>query len=176
MPSFLDVFRSEVGKLRAKLRESRQALEKARRRREDLQTLPLPAPEIVDLIFAVIAARGAQFPGRVRSRLAPFITKPPTAGDLAQLQSTPMLALAEHAHQPTAADIEPGLIFIFGDQIKDGLRRAVNAAMEGRRAGPPRAQRERELAELETSIAALEGEEREMLALLQEARCESTQD
>ena len=173
--SLLDVFRSTAGKMRSQLHSVRENLESARRRREELQTLPLPPEEISDILIAILDRRAAHYPRLLAVRTDFLQRRPLTNAESPALQQAAVMALSEASNTPSCVELEGVLMFLFRDQVCDGLRRAIKASMleRGVKCGAPRAERNVELAQLESKIADLDREEASMLAELAAVRRET---
>lgn len=170
MANLLNIFRSDIGKLRGQLHETRKELEGARRRREDLLTLPLPPDDVADLLCQLVERSAAQYPMRIRQKYEFLLRKPLMEVGSPGLQQFHPLLPAEGLNIPMAPDLEAAICFMFLPQVKDGIRRAVTAM--GYVHGPKKSERVAELAKIETRIAELEASEKEMLTELEALRSE----
>ena len=161
MSSVLDVFRDSAGKLRARRQRVSKEIEDARKRREELHALPLPASERAELLCARVDRQAEEYARRFRVHTE-FLRRKP----FAKVTDKPIenLFLASLAHKPGdlagIADLNLAFAYYLGDAMKAGIRKAL--AQDPAESGPPRAKREAELSQLEQSIAKLEAEEREI--------------
>jgi hypothetical protein len=153
-------FRSEAGNLRQQVRTVHAELEKARRRREELVSLPLPPSDYADIIYGHVAKRAERYPEELEKNLRWLINSPAAEADSSSvaMQTFRCFLTPQHGHNaPQVAQVEQMLAFMFGEQIKAGLERAFKAMSY--KAGPSRADRVVELPKLEARISELERQE-----------------
>jgi len=162
--SFLDVFRSDVGKFRARLKKTREELETARRRREELLTVPLPPADVAELLCQLIDRSARQYPIRLQHKIDFILRKPLMDATNPGLQQFHPLLPAEGMNTPFPADLESAVSFLFTDVVKEGIRRALVQMRYAH--GPGRIERVAELQKLETRIAELEQQEKTMASEL----------
>ena len=154
----------------------RGQLEKLRQRREFLAVAPLPRADVENAILARVDRLAADYPrqlGRYLASAGVGTTRHEKLGRLADfVRPLHLVAASGTTNSTTAAQFsEAALCYLLGDTMKARLQAALGEADLDWPAevGPPAAQRTAELQTLEQQIAALEGEERELLAQLRAA-------
>ncbi len=170
MNALLQLFRTSAGKFRAELADVREKLEAARRRREDLLTLPLPAGDFKDFLGSVLDRRAAAYEENLARRIGFFVVNAPKKS--AEHPSFASASLvADGSGMLSCGYVEQCFAYFFKDQVLAGL--VALAAKTGTKPGPSRAEREAQLPKLETEIAALEAREAEMVKELESIRQEA---
>lgn len=159
MASWLDTFRSNAAQLKSRLKDTREDLEKARRRREELFALPPPAEEICDRLVSILDQRAEWYKTNLLKRLQSL------AGECAKLESSQglqsSLQLLQNPAQYSAQEMEGLLAYLVRDQVRNGILKALKDA--GLKCGPALKARPVELRQLEARITELEGVEASML-------------
>jgi hypothetical protein len=163
------LFKTGAQALKTQATALRQRLEKARRRREDIQHMALPREEVAALLADWVDQRAAQYPGQLRAS-ADFILRNPARS--ASDQSVQAWNPFQMLYDPTKVSPE-AFCYLLGEQIKAGLRRAV-LAMDYPTEGPPRATRVAELRKLNEEIEQLEAEEKSIAEQVADLRKELT--
>lgn len=168
--------RAALGSASGELATIRAKLETLRQRREFLLGSPLPRADVEAAIVARVDRLAADYPRQLSRYLASAgieRTKASKLGRLADHINPLCLRSGTGAINDAAPPIlqESALCFAFGDVLKARLAAALQLCELDWPAdvGPPAAERERELRELETQISALESEERELVAQLRAA-------
>ncbi len=134
-----------LGDERAKLLNQ---LEKARQRREDLLTLPLPLDEHIDKLFRQVDNFSTHFSEDLRRRTAHLENKP-----LEEIN--PMTSLITTGQTVGGQHLERMMCCLLTDQIKEGIKRTA-LTWDWPLSGPPLAERKIELTKLDKTIADLE--------------------
>lgn len=156
----LPFFRSEAQKIVAQARELNQQLERAKRRREELQTLAPPKIEIIAALDAWIDIQVALYEESFGKVLEPFATTPADLGKLTGngFEHLKLLTVVPHIGLTGSADhIARNLAALFPDEHKARFRQLV-AKLPLSDSGPRAAERQREIAELDAKIDELESE------------------
>lgn len=139
------IFASETRDLKRELGEKLD-------RRQDLHTLPLPKSDLVNHVFDLIDnGRVREFPLKLRQFKLESLEQNPLVTP--NLQNFNILSI----HDQTKPD-PTALLYIFKDQIKSGIRAAVEEweYPPDSEVGPPRAERLKEIEKLDKEIAALQ--------------------
>lgn len=161
------LWKTGAQQLRTQVADIKNRLEKARRRREDLETLPLPRADVAETLCQAVDRAAAAYVPSLRVRADFILRKPKITNEHLGLQQFNPLVVGFGDNKITPA----ALCFFFGDMIKEKMRQAVDQ-LDYPSDGPSRADRERELVELENVIADLEAKEKlvaqEIAALKQE--------
>lgn len=168
MADLLKFFRSKAGDFKARLRDVRAELERKRQRREFLRTSSLPASENADKLIAVLERRGAQFAEDMDRRTAHVKDDPFVAHDSPGMAGSNILFrnLAVNSHE-----LEGLLMEFFPEQMRAAINRRCAAVKCD--VGPGAVDRVREMDEIDAEVAALEKEEKAMLAEFEEIRKET---
>ncbi len=146
--ALFDSIKKQLSALGDERAELYNKLEKARQRREDLQTLPLPLDEHIDNICHLVDQKAAHFTDDLRRRTLPYENKPLRDID-------PMVSLLTHGESVGGQALEWMLCGLFTDQVKDGIRRTAQS-WDWPKAGPPKREREAGMVKLDKIIADLE--------------------
>jgi len=169
--------KAALGSATGELATIRADLARLRARREYLVDSPLPFADYVAAVLARVDHQAGQYPELLRRYLTASNAASTKASKAPRLKETatplfPIAGLGGNANAPKSGFvIEQALSYIFADQIKAKLGEALRACGVEWPAdcGPALAEREKELAELEVQITALEAAERDMLAELKAA-------
>jgi|GEM_PF-3493365 len=146
--SALKAWSSELGKLE-------QELETAKQRREYLQTAPLPAAELADIVVADIVAKGKQeFERTLGHVLAtanhdPMNPNRPGGG----ISSPPILRNPYGGLGAQGGACAHRLAYLLREPLGAAIKDAISTFDGYPEAGPPLAERRKELAKLEKQIA-----------------------
>jgi hypothetical protein len=153
---------SVAGEL-AKLRGEREQLFQAR---ETLEGQPACREDLLQLLDDWIARQGADFPARLESGLNYYRRHP-----LASLPENPkaaatpvgvLTAVRDPNAMATLQTLEASLFFVLRDQIRSGVRQAVET-MDFTAAGPPRAERIETIKAIDARIDELDSQEKELI-------------
>ncbi len=128
-------------------------LEKAKQRREDLQTLALPIDEHIEKLCRQVDVRAQEFNSVLERLTGPLKSRP--LGDL-----HPANSLFNDVIVVNTPKLENILCGLLTDQIKAGIKKTAQT-WNWPEAGPPLAERKIELTELDKNIAAFENKLRE---------------
>lgn len=145
-----------------------EAIEKKKRRREDLASMLMSKPDAVRLLDRFVEQLGDEYPERLMGSLSHLLRNPlkRTADQAGVFAMLPVLTAAgQGVAASSPRPLEASLTFLFADEIKQGLRRAV--AKMNLPDGPTLEEREAEIAKLDQEIAS---HERELEELVSEAR------
>ena len=169
----LNIFRTTAQDLKAKAGALRGQLEKARRRREDLMTMPRPKNEVADILGQLVDREADKYPEELRKSAHRLVTEPLRGIEGQELYRVYSPLRAPNAGQSGVHDVSiVALCFLFRDQIKSGLRDAVEKMEYPTDTGPALADRAAEIQKLNKEIAQLESQEREMFEAIEKARRE----
>jgi len=146
--------------IKSGLGELREKEAKLAKRLEDLKTLARPRDEIADLVCARIDEIAGLHPARFAAGLHDLIHKPmdqlhPDANDEGTRIQIPVVTPTGHPGVgPTTKTLERALFFLLNDQIKAGVRKAIAEAPWPDAVGPSMPDRLKEIARVESEIAA----------------------
>jgi chromosome segregation ATPase len=157
-------FRSGIAKRRAELKGVSDDLERARRRREELRIVALPAAERAVVLMEVLEKRAARYREQLIGRLKSLLQDPFATSESPGLQMSSLLF--SNQVQVSGQEMEGMIAYFHLDQLQPGLAEVAKASMS--KAGPPLAEREAELKTLDTRIQELEAVEKAMLAEFEE--------
>ncbi len=160
--SLLDLFtpaKKSVEQATAKVGKIRQLGEEKRQRREDLKSLAPPKSELCDNLCNLVDIQGNAHRARMRREVLNWLIVNPDK----TLGEDDYVSLLCNPHGTTNTAYQPALFMILADQIKGAIRDMIDSLPDYPATGPARAERETELAKLDTEIAALEGQEVELL-------------
>lgn len=170
MDSLLSIFKSHAGKFKSSLADVRAKSSRAKQRREDLRTLPLPPEEVVEVMCGVLSARAAAYEQTMRNRVMHALADPNVTSDSPGIAQTAYLV---NGYGVSGAEVEGMIAYFCRDQLRTQMQK-IAGQDAGRKHGPPRAEREAELQALEVEIADLELREKEMVAELDAIRKETS--
>lgn len=157
--------RETVQNLRGEVDTLRSKLEKAMREREELAAAPAARADVVAMLNAYIDRQADAFPARLSDSLALFIRHAQKTAT-GPTQPMPLLSVPSRlGTSPTPASLEEGIFFAFRDQVKAGIKAAIEAAPWPDNARPL-AEREAKLVAMDEEIASLS---KELDALASEA-------
>ncbi len=139
----IQAFRSEESAVKAQL-------EKALQRREDLHTLPLPREDYIEMVCSFADGRiKERYPKNLKHKIAFTEGNPMRSVNLDLFNIS-----TSHAD---ANKIDNSLIlWCFSDQIKDGIKRAIETWDYPSEVGPTRAERSKEIKQLDKDISKLQ--------------------
>ncbi|ODT74787.1 MAG: hypothetical protein ABS69_11615 [Nitrosomonadales bacterium SCN 54-20] len=164
--STLEDARNECQKMRA-------TISKNKLRIEELRMLPLPREELADMVFRHIDEVGSFYPQKLAESLnshirtvKPICERKPqifNCGDI--LGELRIVTATEHANgTPTPGTIETAVLYLLGDQIKAGVRRAIEEMEYPTIVGPSMPRRLAEIdkltkenSELQAKVEEIEG-------------------
>jgi hypothetical protein len=175
--SIFTAIKAALGSATGELSAVRADLARLRARREYLVESPLPFADYCAAVLARVDAQAQQYPELLRRYLVASNAASTKASKAPRLKETltplfPIAGIGVGANSPKPGFmVEQAMSYIFAGEIKAKLAEALSACGVAWPAdcGPPLAEREKELAELEQQIAAAEAIEREMLAELKAA-------
>ncbi len=149
-----------------KLRSEREAL---LQRREDLEAAPICKPDLLELLDAWVDRQGSTFPKKLEAgvnyyRRHALAALPSNIKEAARPMAV-LSAVAEPNAMATIGSLECSLFYVLGDEIKRGLRVALET-LDFTDAGPPRAERLELIAAIDKRIAELDKQE---MSLVEEA-------
>lgn len=158
--------RSAVTGARQSLQALQARIEELRQEREALQSAPLAKADVLELLDGWLGSAAAGYPAALERALAPIRARGIAAR--ARLQASPQIFCGP-LNAPTRdgaptdwSSLQAALLYVLGDRIRDAMRQAVGA-MDWPEAGPPLAQREARLSEIEAELAQLERDDAELL-------------
>ena len=164
--------------IKGNLGELREKKTKLTKRLEDLKTLARPRDEVADLVCARIDEIAGLHPARFAHSLQALIHRPmdqpcSDADDEGTCSQVPVATTTGHNQAvPTAKTVERALFFLLNDQIKAGVRKAVAEMPYPDAVGPSMPDRLKEIARVESEIAATQAQiktlEDELKAALQD--------
>ncbi|MBN9132011.1 MAG: hypothetical protein J0H48_01410 [Nitrosospira multiformis] len=119
-------------------KKMRATMEKNKLRIEELRKLPLPKEELIELVSKWMDDSGSDYPQLLQAELNKFVSNPMDSPQKYSYQNgparlvenlgTPLRVLQATVHsnmQPTTKTIERALFYMLGDQLKAGVRRAI---------------------------------------------------
>ncbi|MGH8588724.1 MAG: hypothetical protein ACREXX_05100 [Gammaproteobacteria bacterium] len=138
------LIRKSIENLGGELKKLRSEREALLRKREDLEAAPICRSDLVGLLDAWVDRQGATFPKKLeagvnyyrRHALAALPSNIKEAGRPLAVLS----AVVDANATATIGSLEANLFFVLADEIKRGLRVAVES-LDFTDAGPPRAER-----------------------------------
>lgn len=152
--------KSELSNLRARLK----TLEK---RREDLQSLPLPKSELVELVNRMIDEAGSAYPERLSRALNEYAREPlkerqAVNHDEGTYSSVRVCTATEWPQiAATPKTVERALCYLLGDLLKAGVYKAIDEMPYSGIVGPPMPERRKELAKIESEMASVKAQVKE---------------
>jgi hypothetical protein len=153
---------SLAGELK-KLRSEREAL---LQKREELEGAPACKEDVLALMDAWVDRQGSDFPAKLQNGLNYYlrhalVTLPEDKKAATQPMSV-LTAVRDQNAMATLASLEFSLFFVLRDQIKAGLRQAVEQ-LDFTASGPPRSERLETLKAIDARIDELDKQERELI-------------
>jgi hypothetical protein len=153
---------SLAGELK-KLRSEREAL---LQKREELEAQPTCKADLLQLLDTWIDRQGADFPARLESGLN-YYRRHPLASlpENPKAAATPMgvlTAVRDPNAMATLQTLEASLFFVLRDQIRSGVRQAVES-MDFSDCGPSRAERVETIKAIDARIDELDKQEAELI-------------
>lgn len=153
---------SLAGELK-KLRAEREAL---LQKREELEGAPTCKSDLLQLLDAWINRRAQDFPKKLEAGIAYYSRHPLVClPENVKAAATPvgvLTAVANPNEMATVHSVEASLFYLLGDQIKSGVRQAVEQ-LDFSAAGPPRSERLETLKAIDARIDELDKQERELI-------------
>lgn len=167
-----------VSGVKGNLGELREKKAKLEKRAEDLKTLARPRDEVADLVCARIDEIAGLHPARFAHSLQALIHQPldqphPDADDEGTASQIRVLTTTGHnMGAATTKTVERALFFLLNDQVKAGVRKAIAEMPYPDAVGPPMPDRLKEIARVESEIAAIQAQiktlEEELTAALRD--------
>lgn len=154
-------FRKAVSDLSAELATLRTEIEAAKRRREDLETLPLAKGCAIRALHAMVDAEAGEYLADLRRMLEPVVRRPLT--DFCGPNLRPDLLAAPPTGNHMVKRPGRGVLAFMAAEIKEAIARAVESMEWPEEVGPPPAARRAEIEELDRKIAELEAREQNLL-------------
>lgn len=158
--------RSAVTGARQSLQGLQARIEALRQEREALQSAPLAKADVLELLDGWLSNAGARYPAALARALAPIrdrgMSAPIRLQESPQVFCGPLGATAREGEPTSWSTLQAALIYALGDRIRDAMHQAVGA-MEWPESGPPLAQRQARLTEIEAELAQLEHDEAELV-------------
>ena len=138
-----------LGRVKAERGRLQGEIEKRLRRREDLESLPLPQSDFADQVVEWTLNYADQYPGILRHKIGAHISTP--AQDLNfGGRFNPCTWESERVLEPSF------VMFAMRDVVVDAVRKAIMGWDWPAEVGPPRSERKAELGRLDTEIAGLQ--------------------
>lgn len=165
MADFLSMFKSEASKFNSRVTELRKALEQKRQQRERLASKPRSKADALKMLSDMLDDQAKMYPTNLRLMLQGVIEKPMDDSKTFahRLRNFSVLMPTRNPdHGPGPSALQASLTFLFRDQIKAGLKDAINRMEWPADAGPDSDARNAEIKELDTAIDALESELQEL--------------
>lgn len=166
--SVLDSIRKALGDVAAEVRQTERQVEELKQQREWLESAPLPREEfeaklcrLIDMLAERDLDRGKGFPWKMRKHVDGLIHRPLWEADPAKWDLFALNPTNANQHGVTGEV----LTWYLRDLLYDGVKRAV-AAMEypDAEAGPPLAEREQRIPQIDAEIEQLEARVAEVRA------------
>lgn len=150
-----------VGELAAERNKLKSSIEALQRRREELAFMPAHKDDVIEMLEKWIDAEKVKYPKTLEASLAPYFRKPLDATEVYP-RGVELLTASPANIACTFNLLQANMLFFFGDQIKEGLRKAVYQMTPS--ANVPRlAERTKEIEKLDKEIAQLQEQERKII-------------
>lgn len=154
MFDFLKI-KSNIGELTHQLKKLADEIEKLKRRREDLQTLPLPREELCNQLCVMVDAKAAKYPNSLAKALEGLIHKP-----FYNFANSRMDLTINYGGGGVAGVVpEANRCWYHGEEYKNRLRDAVMVMDYPDKVGPPLSERKPAIDKLDKEILKLEQQE-----------------
>lgn len=161
-----NMLKNILGGFKTTLKDVRQQLEVARRRREELLSLPMAKEDLHGLLDEMVSRRAKEYEEALRGRVEhaghiPLanITSPHLRGATVLLRNNATTSPLE---------MEGALAYLFADQIQKRLHEVVEQLHRGESDTSSTADRYAEISALDTKISELSEREAEMVRELEE--------
>lgn len=172
MSSLLESLKGALGSaglFASEVKRVREDLERAKRRREDLMSLPPAKADVVELLCGFIDRAADHYPAMLQQSIAGLLRQPLIAPEIAQQHTEGLVLTLRHSpagrhDRPSLEGAEAALMYVHRDAFKKAIADAVNGMPWPQATGPRRRDREAELAKLAVEIPALEEKLREFAA------------
>jgi len=159
-----NIIKKSINDLTGALKKTQLEIESKKQRREQLQTLPPCKADVLEMMMGYIDKRAAVYPERFLEGIKYYMRKPlelSKCDDHGYIAPRVIDATDNPDDFANVRGAQENMFFLFGDQIKNGLKKAIDA-VDWPQSGPPIAERFKEIAELDTAIAELEEKEAEI--------------
>lgn len=159
---------NSLGRAKQGVAELGATLKAKEKEREDLVSLARPKAELIELIDERIDESAAAYPERLARALAhdahhPMDKRHALNHDEGAWSDVKVCTATEHPQvAPTPKTIERALCFLLRDQLKAGVRKAIDEMPYPTRVGPPMTERSKRLAQLDADIASLKAQIKEI--------------
>ncbi len=151
------LFRKGADELGAELRTLRQQSEEKKRRREDLETLPLPREDLANSYEKLIDQKAPEYLEQLRRSMDSIIGRPLNEPKVLSCMSSLALTVGNHQINQNA------LVYCLSNMLKQGIRRGIMEMDYPAEVGPPQAERLAEVERLDNEIGKLEAKEEKLL-------------
>jgi hypothetical protein len=166
MLDFLKI-KAIVADLAGELRILRAEREELLQARETLEAQPACKSDLLQLLDDWIDRRAQDFPKKLEAGIAYYARHP--LASLPESRKAPtqpmaiLTAVADPNGMATLASFESSLFYLLGDQIKAGMRQAIEQ-LDFTAAGPPRAERLETITAIDKRIDSLDLAEAELVS------------
>ena len=171
MFDFLKI-KQTIASLAAELQKLRAEREALLQKREDLEGAPACKADVLALVDAWIDRQGSDFPAKLQNGLNYYLRHALVSLPEDRKAATHPLSVLTAVRDPNAmatlAGLEFSLFFVLRDQIKAGVRQAVES-LDFSAAGPPRAERLETMKAIDARIDEIDKQEQELIEQAEKA-------
>jgi hypothetical protein len=158
--------RQTITSLAGELKKLRGQRETLLQKREELEGAPACKTDLLELLDAWIDRRAQDFPAKLEAGVN-YYRRHPLASlpESRKAPTTPMAiltAVVGPTEMATLPGLEASLFFVLRDQIKAGVRQAVEQ-LDFTAAGPPRTERLEMIAAIDKRIGEIDAQELELV-------------
>ena len=158
--------KATISALAAELKKLRAEREELLQKREELEGAPTCKSDVLALVDAWVDRMGSDFPAKLQNGLNYYLRHGLVSLPEDRKAATPPMSVLTAVRDPNAmatlASLEFSLFFVLRDQIKSGIRQAVEQ-LDFTAAGPPRVERLELIAAIDARIDELDKAEAELI-------------
>lgn len=158
--------RQTIQDLADALKKLRAEREELLQKREELEGAPACKADVLALVDAWVDRQGSDFPAKLQNGLSYYLrhglVSLPEDRKAATHPLSVLTAVRDQNAMATLASLEFSLFFVLRDEIRMGVRRAVEQ-LDFSNSGPPRAERLETIAAIDARIDELDTQERELI-------------
>ncbi|WP_319548823.1 hypothetical protein [Desulfogranum marinum] len=139
--------KSTASKITKQDQEYSNKIIELQQKHQELQTLPLPKKDLVDFLFEHVDEKGKGYGNRFKHMIDGVLQ-----GNQSSLRASGNLPVwAPHAGA-TNYPLPEAICYLFSDQLREGLKKAVDELDYPKVVGPTRAERAKQIAKVEKDI------------------------
>ncbi len=158
--------KATIADLAAELKKLRAERETLLQKREELEAQPACKADVLALVDAWVDRQGSDFPAKLQNGLNYYLRHAlvslPEDRKAATHPLSVLTAVRDQNAMATLASLEFSLFFVLRDQVKAGVRQAVES-MDFSAAGPPRVERIETIKAIDVRIDELDKQEAEII-------------